>query len=572
MLKQLHITDFAIIDAVTIDLHAGMTVLTGETGAGKSILLDALGLVLGDRAEAVSVRQQAKRADITATFDISQLSHVEKWLVEQELDSGEDCILRRTISHEGRSKAYINGCPVTVNILKTLGEMLVDIHGQHAHQSLLKRDIQRQRLDDFAAHSTLVQDVSAAYQAWHDKYSAWQDLQLAEQDRTERLDLLRHQAQEFEQLQMQENEWQQLQQEHQRLAHSSKLLDSSNKTLYSLYDSDEALYSSLSQCQRDMQAAATLDSSLQGSVECLNAAMIQVDEAANHLRNYLAELNLDPARLEWLEQRMGIMHDLARKHRVEPEDLLTVSANVYQALDDLEHADDRLKSLEQDCQQRSQDYLALAKKLSSSRNKAAKKLSADVSSAMQTLNMSGGSFVVNVQSNTQTTDPQSFTAYGLDKVELLVSTNPGQTAQALSKVASGGELSRISLAIQMITAGNEPIPTLIFDEVDAGIGGGTAEVVGMHLRALGQQRQVMCVTHLPQVAAQAHDHLRVNKLSDSEDKTTQTRTQRLSAKERVLEVARMLGGVDITDKTKQHAREMIKKATESSDADLQQPA
>jgi DNA repair protein RecN (Recombination protein N) len=571
MLKNLHISDFAIIDEVDIDLETGMTALTGETGAGKSILLDALGLVLGDRADTAVLREGAQRAEISATFDIRDLAEACDWLRENELDmAGEEhtCMLRRTIGNDGRSKAYINGSPVTLQHLRALGEMLVDIHGQHEHQSLLRREVQRQRLDDYGGHEVLLSQLTDMYNQWRKTFDSLSALRAAEEDRSQRLDLLRFQAREFEQLQLAENEWESLQAEHQRLAHASKLMEGSQHALYALYDDDDALYSMLSQHTRRLEELATVDPALNNIVESLNEALVQIDETSDQLRGYLDRLNLDPGRLEWVESRMGAIHELTRKHRVEPEALLEVAREIREELDTLEHADERLAALDIECQQLTRSYLDCARSLSEYRHTAAKKLSQAVTDAMQHLGMSGGRFVVSVVA--KSCDPATgvgFSPSGLDSIELLVSANPGQSPRPLGKVASGGELSRISLAIQMITANTESIPTLIFDEVDAGIGGGIAEIVGAQLRRLSEtshaktsaRKQVMCVTHLPQVAAQAHQHLKVNKLP-GKGKTVRTEVCKLTERERTDEIARMLGGVEITEKTRLHAEEMIAKA------------
>jgi DNA repair protein RecN (Recombination protein N) len=558
-LKHLYISNFAIIDEIDVDLQSGMTALTGETGAGKSILLDALALVLGDRADSGCIRQGAQRADIHATFAITATPAAQQWLRDNELDADDECILRRTIGHDGRSKGYINGAPVTMQMLRTLGEMLVDIHGQHEHQSLLKRDVQRQRLDDYAGHAVLVAETADLYQRWHEVQSRYQALLNAEQQRSERLETLRYHVQEFDKLQLGEHEWQELQAEHQRLAHAGKLLEAANRALQQLYDDDSyALYSLLSQQQKALEDLTVVDAKLVPVAELLTSASIHVEEAIDLLRNYLNNLDMDPARLEWLEERMGVMHEMARKHRCEPEELPVLAPKLRQELEDLEQADDRLKSLAGECASLREVYLQKALQLRAQRQQAASRLSEAVSRAMQTLGMTGGSFLVQVSDKPGDIETGTgFAPHGLDQIEFQVNANPGQSLRALNKVASGGELSRISLAIQMITADMEPIPTLIFDEVDAGIGGGIAEVVGLHLRAIGEQCQVLCVTHLPQVAAQAHHHLQVSK---SKDAVTHTAVFSLNVQERIDEIARMLGGLEITAATRSHAAEMIERA------------
>lgn len=559
MLKHLQISNFTIIDRIDIDLEPGMSALTGETGAGKSILLDALALVLGDRGDSGSIRQGAERADIHATFDIAALPGARQWLLTNELDSQNECLLRRTLTADGRSKGYINGSPVTMQMLRELGEMLVDIHGQHEHQSLLKRDVQRQRLDDYAGNSSMLSQVASIHQSWHVSQSRHQQLLKASKQRDERLAILRYQTEELDKMQLGDNEWTELQEEHLRLAHASRLTEAAGRALEQLYDDDSgALYSVLSQHSRNIVELVQFDDKLSPVAELLNGATIQIEEAATLLRSYLSALELDPGRLQWLEERMGAMHEMARKHRCEPEQLPALAAQLAIELADIEQADDRLKLLADECRQLRETYLEKAQQLRLQRQQAATRLSKAVTAAMQTLGMSGGKF--HIQLSDKSYDPitgEGFTAHGLDQIEYQVSANPGQAVRSMNKVASGGELSRISLAIQMITAGMEPIPTLIFDEVDAGIGGGIAEVVGMHLRALGEQRQVLCVTHLPQVAAQAHHHLRVSK---SNKAGMQTAVSRLDDRERIDEIARMLGGIEITAATRNHAAEMIQRA------------
>ncbi len=559
MLKHLQISNFTIIDRIDIELDAGMTALTGETGAGKSILLDALGLVLGDRGDSGSIRQGAERADIYATFDITALPGAKQWLKSNDLDSQDECLLRRTLAADGRSKGYINGAPATMQMLRELGEMLVDIHGQHEHQSLLKREVQRQRLDDYAGNTAMLSQIASIHEGWHAMQSRYQQLLISSQQRDERLAMLRYQTEELGKMQLGVNEWAELQEEHRRLAHASRLTEAAARALEQLYDNDSStVHAILSQHSGNIEELVQFDDKLKPVAELLNSATIQIEEATSLLRDYVSDLELDPARLQWLEERMGAMHELARKHRCEPEQLPALAARLATELADVEQADDRLKSLGEECRQLRERYLEKAQQLRIQRQQAGARLSKAVTAAMQTLGMSGGKFHIQLSDKPfDTATGEGFTAHGLDQVEFQVSANPGQGLRSMNKVASGGELSRISLAIQMITAGMEPIPTLIFDEVDAGIGGGIAEVVGMHLRALGDQRQVLCVTHLAQVAAQAHHHLRVSKSSKA---GTQTAISRLDTRERVDEIARMLGGLEITAATRTHASEMIQRA------------
>ncbi|MBA3582414.1 MAG: DNA repair protein RecN [Gammaproteobacteria bacterium] len=562
MLRHLRIADFAIIAESELSFKEGMTALTGETGAGKSILLDALNLVLGDRADLQSIREGAERADITASFDITDVPAARQWLQEREMDTGTECILRRTISAQTGSKGFINGTPVTLHSLRELGEMLVNLHGQHEHQTLTRREIQRQRLDDYANHPALLERIAQLHHTWRGQFDRWQQLQAAANERTERLAILRFQVNELSALDLQENEWLSLNQEHQRLANASRLMSSVQLCLQVLDEHEEThVYNLLIQATRALTDVAALDPQLQTSLNALETAQISIEETASDLRRYLSSAELDPKRLEFVEQRMRIMHDLSRKHRIDANDLLSRYAELQNELDTLEHADENLQSLETELQQLAQQYREAAEALHKSRVKVAAQLSKQVTQGMQILGMAGGVFEIAVDAKTiNVVNGEGFSAHGADSVEFRVAANPGQTPRALGKVASGGELSRISLAVQMITAGSEPIPTLIFDEVDAGIGGAIAEVVGMHLRLLGEHRQVMCVTHLAQVAAQAHQHLQVSKQTEKAQGVAHTRVHELSEADRVKEIARMLGGMEMTEQTLLHAEEMIVRA------------
>ena len=555
MLKHIRIRNFAIIDHIDIEFHAGMTALTGETGAGKSILLGALGLMLGDRADSDNVRVGSSKSEISAEFDISKLEHIKLWLKEKELDTETDCLLRRRLSEDGRSRAFINSTPVPLQDLRELGEMLVDIHGQHEHQSLMRSDMQRQLLDDYSQHKPQLAELKNIYQQWKKVSTEFQQLQDDSKNRSDRLDLLRYQVGELDALSPVEGEYATLCEEHQRLANVDKLSATSQQAVMALYDAEEGtLYSQLSQQINLLESASETDPQLTPATTMLNEARVQIEETASLLREYLASLDNNPERFNEVESRLGGLHDLARKHRVEPGQLFAVHAQLQQELKNLDHADENLARLEQQTQEFKKSYLTLANKLSKSRNQFAQSLNKEISKAMQTLGMAGGKFEILVKTDAQA----NYSAQGLDDIEFTVSANAGQPCKPLAKVASGGELSRISLAIQMITAKQGRIPTLIFDEVDSGVGGGIAEIVGQHLRLLGHDRQVFCVTHLPQVASQAHQHLRV--LKHIQEGLTQTQIQTLTEKERVEEISRMLGGIEITQQTRAHAKEMLDKA------------
>ncbi len=555
MLTHLQIRNFALVETLELSLRQGMSVLSGETGAGKSILLDALGLTLGDRADSAVVRHGSQRAEIAATFATDTLPAVTAWLQEHELDMDGECILRRTVSADGRSRAFINGQPAPLQLLRELGEQLVDIHGQHAHQSLLKREVQRQLLDDYAGHAPLLKQVTDQFRQWQQLQQEFEALQRLAGESDSRLELLRYQVEELDALQLQENELTELDEEHSKLANVSRLQEGAQRAAARLYEDDEsAMVTQLDRMLRELQELQTIDGALAPTSELLEGAAIQAREAAGELRHYLDSLESDPERLNTVEQRLGAIHELARKHRVEPEQLPQLQEQLQQELTELESAGSRLAGLQGEIDATLTGYRKAAEKLSSGREKAAKKLAELIATNMQELGMGGGRFGINL-----TPLDAIATAHGQESVEFQVSANAGQPLRPLSKVASGGELSRISLAIQVITAGKVGIPTLIFDEVDVGVGGGVAEMVGRQLRTLGADRQVLCVTHQPQVAAQGHHHFRISKSSDKAG--TRTAVEIIEGEQRVAEVARMSGGIDISEQTLSHAREMLSSVT-----------
>ncbi|MDH5777952.1 MAG: DNA repair protein RecN [Gammaproteobacteria bacterium] len=554
MLNHIHIWNFAIVEKLDLALDDGLTVLTGETGAGKSILLNALGLALGDRADTDVVRHGADKAEVSVSFDTRDNPAAENWLREHELDSSNECIIRRTIGTSG-SKAFINGKPSPISMLRELGEMLVDLHGQHEHQSLLKKTSQAELLDAFAGNTTLLQQVATAYKQWKQLQDEFQRLSQASSDRDAQLELLRYQVQELENLSLAENESEQLEEEHKRLANANQLLTTSETAMQRLQDNEELSISQvLSRCLVDLQGLQSVDSNLSSVTEMLDSASIQLTEAIGELRHYINNLELDPGRLELVEQRLNEIHTLSRKHHVKADELVTLLPQLQSQLAELEEADIRLENMEQNIAAATDEYLKLANKLSQARQKAANELSKQVTATMQELSMNGGQFQVQLDSLAE----GEFSSQGLERAEFLVSANPGQPVKPLHKVASGGEISRISLAIQVCTTKSAIIPTLVFDEVDVGIGGRVAEIVGQKLRALANNRQVICVTHLPQVAALGQNHLQVSKQVDRD--LTITQIQPLQTEQRVDELARMLGGLEITEQTLSHAREMIERA------------
>lgn len=556
MLTSLHIRDFAIIRALDLETAPGLTVLTGETGAGKSIVVDALALVLGGRADSGVVRHGCTRAEVAASFSLDPKSDAARWLKEHELDADGDCVLRRVIDAERGSKGFINGRPVPIQSLRELGELLVDIHGQHEHQSLLRRDAQRQLVDDYAGLGEAVADVARHYEAVRGLEERVATLSRESADRGARLELLRHQVKELEALNLKPDEVAALEEEHARLANGAELLEGAQAAAQALYDDEEtAVVRVLAQVARRLEGLAQYDAKLGEIAVLVNEAGIQVDEAAKQLHHYLGDLELDPARLQWLDQRLGTIHDLARKHRVRAEELPALLERLQAELAETEDYDGTLARLHEELRAARGRYLEAAAKVTAGRRQAAKKLTRLVSERMQELGMAGGRFEVALIP----LPDDELSPHGRERIEFLVSANPDQPARPLAKVASGGELSRISLALQVVAAASGRIPTLIFDEVDVGVGGRVAEIVGQQLRALAANRQVLCITHLPQVAALGMHHLRVVKTTL--DGATQVEVQPLTQAERVHEIARMLGGVEISKKTIAHAEDMLNRAT-----------
>jgi DNA repair protein RecN (Recombination protein N) len=554
MLTNLTIKHYAIIDELELEFSNGLTALTGETGAGKSILLGALGLVLGDRADTGSIKQSSSHAEITAGFDLQNIPAAVTWLQDHDLDADDECILRRRVARDGRSRAFINGTPVNVQTLRELGERLIDIHGQHEHQSLMKNATQRQLLDDYADHPSLLTAVRDSFEAMKRTEQSLEQLEHDSSERSDRIDLLRFQTKELELLALAENEYAELNEKHARLANSEKITRVVHEAINDLYSHEEMnVLSLLSHHLNSLTEIAEIDDALKPAIDMLQEANVQLEEGVAHLRHYFDDVELDPSELATIDQRIESILDLSRKHRVEPDQLPGVLLQLSSELDNMSHADERLDELRAQYETQQQQYQSAARKLSISRHEAADQLNHKISDAMQTLGMKGGTFLIELSSSAE-----SASIHGIDKVDFTVSANAGQACKPLARVASGGELARISLAIQMITATQCRIPTMIFDEVDSGVGGGIAEIVGKQLRLLGNSYQVVCVTHLPQVASQAHQHLRVHKRSDREQ--TQTNVYPLDHRERIEEIARMLSGMEITEQSLAHAEDMISRA------------
>jgi DNA repair protein RecN (Recombination protein N) len=552
MLKYLAIRDFVIVSSLELNFSAGFTALTGETGAGKSILIDALSLALGARGDAGMVRNGCERAEIAAEFDITTLPHVQTWLREQELQGDEGmCLLRRVLDIGGRSRGFINGRSATLQQLREAGDQLLDIHGQHAHQSLLRPDAQRVLLDGYAGIAADTEEVANLYREWQVLHRRRISLsENAEAVAAER-ELLQFQRSELEGLGFNAPDWKILQEDHARLAHGAGLLDTAAFGIETLSEADGACLAQLNALTARLREGMTHDASLGETLHMLESAQAEIQEAVYALRHYQQRLDTDPQRLREQEQRIQSVMDAARKYRVAPEHLDDALQRIVARLAEL-GGDADLAELERQERSAQQSYVAAAQKLTAGRKKSADKLAREITAALQTLAMQGGSFMVALPPLAEGN------AYGLEAVEFQVAANPGVPARSLAKVASGGELSRISLAIQVATSRVASVPTLIFDEVDSGIGGRVAEIVGQLLKRLGKDYQVLCVTHLPQVAATADHQWRVSKAV--EQGVTSSHITVLEGEQRVEEIARMLGGVKITETTRKHAAEMLSAA------------
>jgi DNA repair protein RecN (Recombination protein N) len=552
MLTHLSIRNFAVVKTLDIDFSQGMTAVTGETGAGKSISVDALGLCLGDRADSGMVRTGAEKAEVSVGFNVAKLPGALKWLKDHELLDEDEVLIRRVISSEGRSKAFINGTPVPLQQLKNLGQYLLSIHGQHAHQQILKSDTQRYLLDQYAEHPKLIEKVVEHYHSLKSQQQHYQQLLEGQQQRTDRGQLLSYQIQELDEFSLAEGEFVELESEHKKLSHSQTLLEQSQISFHQLYEAED--FNALSAVQSSVDRLTELqqhDPSLAPIVAMLTEASIQIDEAANELRTYTEQIEIDPMRMQNVEARYSQALDLSRKHNVKPEFLYEFHQQLASEYHELVKDDSLLDELKLQLQELEQQYRQAANALSVSRQKTAKSFAKQVEQHIHKMNMSDAEFKIKVEHNSQGTPHKQ----GLDIVQFVVSTNKGQAMDNLEKVVSGGELSRIGLAIQVISSSNNDIATMIFDEVDSGISGSTASVVGQLLRKLGETAQVICVTHLPQVAARAHNQMFVTKFSDK--KTTETHMICLQENERIEELARLLAGDTLTESAIANAKELL---------------
>ena len=567
MLRYLQIRDFAIIDAVELEFGPGLTVLTGETGAGKSIIVDALELLGGSRAGADVVRAGAERADITATVDITgtggELRHI---LGEQSIESAGELLLRRVVGSDGRSRAWLNGQSVPLQVLASVTGLLFEIHGQHEFQSLVRPATQRGLVDTYGRLESLASQVRTAHSVWLALLNRSIELDSAASERGSRLDLLRYQLHEIEVLQLKPGEIAELKDEHIRLANRGRLIEAARGALECLYEADGATaHALIAKAMGALRQASTVDTQLAPLSLLLEEAAIRVKDAGHSLLQYLDALDIDPQRADAIERRLAAVEELARKHRVSPAALADKQAEMSSQLAGLENAAADVGAVRAQLAAATATFQDLARQLSGRRDAAARALAKEISARMQELGMGGGRFLIDVV-GAESAEPAP---HGYDRVEFRVSTNPGQPPRPIAKIASGGELARLSLAVQVSCAGSAAA-CMVFDEVDNGIGGAVAEIVGRELRRLGEHAQVLCVTHLPQVAAQGHQHLRVAKLTDG--RSTSTSVARLSPAERVDELARMLGGVEITERAHAHANEMLAAVAKAAAAPAVAPA
>lgn len=552
MLTHIFIKNFAIVDTLEIDFTQGLSVLTGETGAGKSLWVDAINLALGQRADSQWIRPGCDKTEITVTFDVSQLTAAQQWLQQESLDTDEQlCILRRIISVNGNSRSTVNGTPLPLQRIKELAELLIQVHSQHQQQHLLQSYYQRSILDTYAGNESLLKSIHTVYTQWKITRDEIDLLLGSSHNKAQEIEFLKYQLNELDALNLKPDEWQTLSRQHQQLHNAKNLLQQLNQAItLTVEDEDVCASQLLSQAIHELELIKLDDPQLTTIRELLNTAAIHLAEAGNELQSYrngFDDQNLNP---QEIESRLGVIYDLARKHHCNPQDLAEIHTSLQHKLDSLVGIDEKVAALQLHQTQLETKYQQLAKRLTTARHKAGKKLEQHISSSMQQMDIQDGSFHVSF-------DPLDITptAYGNEKVSFLVQTNAGQGIQPLTKIASGGEISRISLALHVLTATNEQTPTLVFDEVDVGISGKTAATVGQLLRELGAKVQVLCITHLPQVAANGHHHYKVNKHSDG--KSTTTSIHHLDQQQRIDEIARLLGGTQVTKQSRLHATELL---------------
>ena len=556
MLLSININNYTLVESLEIEFSKGTTAITGETGAGKSLVLDALGMALGDRADSDTIRHGKQRAEITATFDISSTPEAKNWLHSNDLDADDQCILRRLYTTEGRSRGYINGQSCTMQQLQTLGDMLTDIHSQHEHQSLLRRETHRRLLDEYANTTELATEVAASYQQWNSANKQLNNLLEHADELTARKDLLTFQVQELQQLGLENNELGNLEKEQQTLANADQILQDSH-SLLAVCDQDESfnIREGLNRALTILSGLKHRPEALGNAEELLQSSMIQVEEAIHEISNHIDRFEADPQRLQQVEERLSAIFQLSRKHRVNGDQLAETLETLEAELQALKGGGESIETLQEELSKLADKYSAKSAKLSKQRTKAATVMANEINQQLQLLSMEGAELVVSISPLCE----GEFRATGNEDIEFLIATNPGQPHKPLQKIASGGELSRVSLAIQVVAAAHSNIPTLVFDEVDVGIGGSTADIVGQLLKQLGDRGQVISVTHQPQVAAHAHHHYRASKVVETN--SAESLMTPLDKQQRVEELARMLGGAKVTDQTLSHASELLKLAS-----------
>jgi len=556
MLTQIHISNLITIENLQLELKLGTSVITGESGVGKSILIDAIELALGARANADMVRTGQEKADISLCFDLTKLPDARNWLKSYDLEADiNECMIRRTLYRDGRSRSYINNMPTTLQPLRELSELLINIHGQNEHQTLLKPDVQRSLLDCYAGHEDLAFKVQHLASEWQVLNKETSELRARAEERASISEFLKFQLQELEALQITQNEFAALDLEHKQLANADELLQHINQAVLSLAENEEHNAIRLvNDTIRALEIISRVDPKITTWIETLKSALIQLSDTEDELRRYLDSVSVDPAQLQQTEQRLSTLFNLARKHKIDPPELYDFQLKMAKELQDLEQSDEKIEMLTKKMQIIEKEYEIQANQLSKKRTQSAKSLAKEITQTMQTLSLPHGKFHIHFEPLEKSQLP----AHGLEKIIFHIQTNPDQPLLPLAKVASGGEISRISLAIHIATAKQQTIPALVFDEIDVGVSGQTAEMIGKLLRQLGTALQVFCITHVPQVAVQGHHHLRVEK--NIKNNATFTTIKILSPDEKTQEIARMLGGAQITKKTLEHAQEMLESA------------
>lgn len=556
MLISLNINNYTLVEELEIEFTAGTTAITGETGAGKSLILDALSMALGDRADTGTIRQGKERAQITASFDISAITEAKNWLDKQDFSCDEQCILRRIFTREGRSRGYINGQPCTMQQLQQLGDLLVDLHSQHEHQSLLRRGTHRKLLDEFSNSTKLAEEVKNHFQTWNTAHNKLTSLTARSEELDSRKQLLQFQVQELQQANLDPTHLQCLEDEQQNLANAEQILQDS-QALLGICDQAESfnLRDGFNRCLSILANLKHRPQALEEAEQLLKGGLIQVEEAIREIEHHIDRFNADPQRLQQIEDQLGVIFQLARKHRVNPDELQQTLTKLEVELQDLMAGDASLQHVQQQVDQAATAYRQTAKKLSRARQRGAKAMAGEINRQLQGLAMEGAEIIIQLTP----LGSDIYKSFGVEDAEFLIATNPGQPHKPLAKIASGGELSRVSLAIQVVAAAHTSIPTLIFDEVDVGIGGSTADIVGQLLKQLGAQGQVISVTHQPQVAAHAHHHYVASKILENHQ--AESSMTILTNQQRIEELARMLGGSQITQQAISHASELLSLAS-----------